>query len=162
MPELSAETRNRMRQVTEGVSTYSDKIRALDKAGYARADIARFLEKRYQHVRNVLEADARKAASALASTSEENSTPSAAPGRQRLWTKLGEGGRVLIPAEMRKALGLSEGDDLQLSLEADRLVLLPRDTVVRDIQARFAHLRDPDRSVVDEFLAERRAMWGED
>ena len=37
--------------------------RALDAAGYARADIARFLGKRYQHVRNVLEGDAQAALS---------------------------------------------------------------------------------------------------
>ena len=33
--------------------TYSEKIRALDAAGYMHADIAKFLGKRYQHVRNV-------------------------------------------------------------------------------------------------------------
>ena len=37
--------------------TVSDKIRALDAAGHPRAEIARVLGKRYQHVRNVLEAD---------------------------------------------------------------------------------------------------------
>jgi len=35
----------------------SDAIRRLDTWGYARADIARILGKRYQHVRNVLEGD---------------------------------------------------------------------------------------------------------
>ncbi len=39
-------------------ATVADKIRALAGAGVARADIARFLGKRYQHVRNVLEGDA--------------------------------------------------------------------------------------------------------
>ena len=39
-------------------ATVADKIRALAGAGVARADIARFLGKRYQHVRNVLEDDA--------------------------------------------------------------------------------------------------------
>ena len=37
--------------------TISGKIRALDKAGFTRADISRILNKRYQHVRNVLEQD---------------------------------------------------------------------------------------------------------
>ena len=35
----------------------SDKIRALNELGMPRAEIARLLGKRYQHVRNVLEAD---------------------------------------------------------------------------------------------------------
>lgn len=39
----------------------SDKIRELNDMGVARAEIARLLGKRYQHVRNVLTGDARKA-----------------------------------------------------------------------------------------------------
>lgn len=35
-------------------STVSGKIRYLDSIGYSRAEIARKLNKRYQHVRNVL------------------------------------------------------------------------------------------------------------
>lgn len=35
-------------------STTSAKIRKLDSLGYSRGDIAKFLNKRYQHVRNVL------------------------------------------------------------------------------------------------------------
>src|ERR1700753_1713892 len=42
-------------------TTVADKIRALAAAGVPRADIARFLGKRYQHVRNVLEGDAQSA-----------------------------------------------------------------------------------------------------
>jgi hypothetical protein len=40
--------------VTAGLPTKSDKIRALAKAGYARAEIAVLLSVRYQHVRKVL------------------------------------------------------------------------------------------------------------
>lgn len=40
--------------VVSGLKTKSDKIRQLAKAGYARAEIARLLGIRYQHVRNVL------------------------------------------------------------------------------------------------------------
>lgn len=40
--------------VTTGLATKSDKIRALAKAGYARAEIAALLGIRYQHVRKVL------------------------------------------------------------------------------------------------------------
>lgn len=39
----------------------SDKIRELNRMGISRAQIARLLNKRYQHVRNVLVADERKA-----------------------------------------------------------------------------------------------------
>lgn len=40
--------------LTSNLSTKSDKIRTLADAGYSRSDIAKFLEIRYQHVRNVL------------------------------------------------------------------------------------------------------------
>lgn len=41
-------------KVVEGLPTKSAKIRALDDAGYERTEIAKFLDIRYQHVRNVL------------------------------------------------------------------------------------------------------------
>ena len=46
-----------LRRLVDAQASVSDKIRALDRAGLKRAEIARFLGKRYQHVRNVLEAD---------------------------------------------------------------------------------------------------------
>lgn len=52
--------RTEMASAVEGLETKSDKIRALNKAGYARARIAEFLGIRYQHVRNVLVQDAMK------------------------------------------------------------------------------------------------------
>jgi hypothetical protein len=51
-------TETEMEQATAGMKTKSDKIRRLDQMGVSRADIARFLGIRYQHVRNVLIAPA--------------------------------------------------------------------------------------------------------
>jgi hypothetical protein len=48
-----------MEDLTEGLSTKADKMRQLERHGYARADIARFLGVRYQQVRNTLEGDKR-------------------------------------------------------------------------------------------------------
>lgn len=42
-----------MSSVIDGLDTTADKIRALLREGYLRADIARFLDVRYQHVRGV-------------------------------------------------------------------------------------------------------------
>jgi hypothetical protein len=53
-----AEDADRLGAIAARHTTVADKIRALSAAGVARADIARFLGKRYQHVRNVLEGDA--------------------------------------------------------------------------------------------------------
>lgn len=41
-------------EIIHGLQTTADKIRALANAGYDRVEIAKFLDIRYQHVRNVL------------------------------------------------------------------------------------------------------------
>lgn len=43
-----------MGSIVSGLKTKSDKIRTLADAGYSRTEIARYLDIRYQHVRNVL------------------------------------------------------------------------------------------------------------
>lgn len=57
-PTLKAETQKEL----DKIETVSGKIRYLNKAGLSRADIARVLGKRYQHVRNVLVEDERSKA----------------------------------------------------------------------------------------------------
>lgn len=54
-------------EIVDGLTTKADKIRALDAAGIARADIARFLDIRYQHVHNTLNKGAPKAGGAISS-----------------------------------------------------------------------------------------------
>ena len=46
-----------MERAVAGLTTKSDKIRALYREGYSRSEIRRFLGIRYQHVRNVLVRD---------------------------------------------------------------------------------------------------------
>jgi hypothetical protein len=50
---------SRMADLTDGFTTKADKMRVLERAGYTRGDIARFLGVRYQQVRNTLEGDKR-------------------------------------------------------------------------------------------------------
>lgn len=69
---------------------------------------------------------------------------------------MGQQGRLVIPAEIRAALGLAPGDRLHLSVSGDRLVLeRPQDAVtqLRRLGAAVA----PGRSLVEELLADRRA-----
>lgn len=49
----------KMMEITQPYRTKADKMRVLERAGVARADIARFLGVRYQQVRNTLEGDKR-------------------------------------------------------------------------------------------------------
>lgn len=69
---------------------------------------------------------------------------------------LGQQGRLVIPAEIRSALGLAPGDRLHLHVTGTQLVLeRPADAVaaLRRLGASVSR----ERSLVDELLAERRA-----
>ena len=68
---------------------------------------------------------------------------------------LGEQGRFVVPAEMRRALELRPGDQLVLRAEDDRLVIEKVETVEKRLLARFANI-PPGVSLADELIAERR------
>lgn len=68
---------------------------------------------------------------------------------------LGKQGRLVIPAEVRAALGLTPGDRLHLHLSGRRLVLERPQDAVAELRGLGANL-PRDRSLVDELLAERR------
>lgn len=69
---------------------------------------------------------------------------------------LGQQGRLVIPAAVRAALGLTAGDRLHLQLVGARMVLeRPRDAA--DELRGLAAAVPETRSLVDELLAERRA-----
>jgi len=69
---------------------------------------------------------------------------------------LGKQGRLVIPAEVRTALGLAAGDRLHLSLSGGRLVLERPEDAVQELRGLGAGV-PAARSLVDELLAERRA-----
>src|SRR5271165_6799392 len=121
-----------MRQLTAGIASKSEKMRVLGKAGYERADIARFLGTSYQFVRNVLikEQERQSKREGGTSTSDE-ATANLAPVRLRL----GPDGRVVIPAPFREALGLSEGDVIIASIDNGGVCLLTIEAAVRRAQA---------------------------
>lgn len=68
---------------------------------------------------------------------------------------LGRQGRLVIPAALRRSLGLAEGDTLMARQEQGRLVLEKPETIRQRLQSRFARV-PADRRLVDELLAERR------
>lgn len=77
-------------------------------------------------------------------------------------TKLTEGGRVVIPAEFRRALGVQVGDELILRLENGELRLLTLDRAIAQAQEAVRKYVLAGRSLVDELLAERRAEAARD
>ena len=71
-------------------------------------------------------------------------------------TKVSAGGRVVIPAEYRKALGIKPGDELLVSMVDGRLQLWTKEQSRKWAQD-FVCSRVPrDRSLVDELIRERR------
>ena len=68
-------------------------------------------------------------------------------------------GRILIPAQVRRALGLSAGSTLLLSVEDGRVVMESRGQLVARMRREIAESwqGDPQTSVVEELLADRRA-----
>jgi antitoxin PrlF len=68
---------------------------------------------------------------------------------------LGQQGRLVIPAEVRVALGLAPGDQLHLHVAGSRLVLERPQDAVDELRA-LAKDVSKSRSLVDELLAERR------
>lgn len=72
-------------------------------------------------------------------------------------TKLTNGNRIIIPAAIRKSLGLTVGDAITLVLQNNGEVrLLTQTEAVRQAQALVRQNVSADRSLVEELLAERR------
>ncbi len=72
-------------------------------------------------------------------------------------TTVGSGGRIVIPAAMRKALGVDAGDEVLLFLEDGEVRISTRVGNIEKIRA-TVRARIPDSvNVVDEFLKEKYA-----
>ena len=71
-------------------------------------------------------------------------------------TKLSEGRRVAIPAELCHRYGIEPGDAVVLEPSESGIVLRPLHTVIRDVQAYFADIAPPGVSLSEELLRERR------
>jgi AbrB family looped-hinge helix DNA binding protein len=68
---------------------------------------------------------------------------------------LGRQGRLVIPASLRRSLGLEEGDRLVARQDANRLVIEKPEQIKQRLKARFAQV-PAERSLVDELISERR------
>lgn len=67
--------------------------------------------------------------------------------------RLGKQGRLVVPASLRKVLGLELGDELVARAEDGRLIFEPKAAVVARLRARFKGI---EGSLADELIAERR------
>jgi antitoxin component of MazEF toxin-antitoxin module len=160
MPEVSDLDRRHMDDLTAGAGSKSDKIRCLRAAGYERGDIARYLGIRYQFVYNVDTAPLPKAKQVppreVTPVRQETSEPGE-PTPMWLWAAVGRGGVVQLPAEFLKAMGVAEGDQVQLALDGGVVRVLSRAVAIRELQDQVRRYVPEGVSLVDELLAERRA-----
>jgi len=70
--------------------------------------------------------------------------------------RINENGRIVIPAVIRKAMGLKLGDSVVLSLEDGVLRVEPQRARVRRVQERLGKLIPADRVLSEELIAEGR------
>ena len=77
--------------------------------------------------------------------------------------KLIKGGKIVIPAELRREFGFKDGDTLVLEREGNGLVIKTYEQVIREVQATVKKMIGPyEGSIVDEFIAEKWAEAAEE
>ena len=69
--------------------------------------------------------------------------------------RFGPDGRVLVPVELRRALGVTPGEPLVARVLDRQLVIERREDALRRVQGRFANAQ-VGVSLADELLADRR------
>ena len=159
-------------QVAASNATVSDKIRALNAAGYPRAEIAKLLNKRYQHVRNVLEGDKLQSGKRPAGgeegamgVAESASRYQAASfpdveersgGAYRLTVRAD--GSVVLPPAVRDAFEVDLPGVVMARLEGDEFRIISTATAWRRIDELMAPYKWKGGPMAsDELIAERRA-----
>lgn len=164
---------DRLAQIVQPYATVSDRIRALDAAGVARADIARFLGKRYQHVRNVLEADQQKGGYVLGHADlsgvqgvEDGGAAFDGPmndprfiearggGAYRL--KVRPDGSVVLPREVRDAFNTDRDKMVLGFLEGDEFKLVSGETAMRQVRERVRRYIPEGTMASESLIADRR------
>ncbi|MFZ0306049.1 MAG: AbrB/MazE/SpoVT family DNA-binding domain-containing protein [Terracidiphilus sp.] len=70
--------------------------------------------------------------------------------------QVGEKGRIVIPAEMREALGIKPGDSVDISVKDYEVRISTREARLKQAQERIRKLIPPGVSLADELIAERR------
>jgi AbrB family transcriptional regulator, stage V sporulation protein T len=69
--------------------------------------------------------------------------------------KLIKGGKIVIPAELRREFGFEEGDTIVLEREGNKLVMKTYQQVLSEIQTKVKSLiKHP--FTVDDYIAEKR------
>ena len=71
--------------------------------------------------------------------------------------KLVSGGRLQLPADLRRALSLADGDTVLMQVVGGELHVRPLHGAVARVQARLRQFVPADTSLSDDLIADRRA-----
>jgi AbrB family looped-hinge helix DNA binding protein len=75
----------------------------------------------------------------------------------RTTIRVADGGRIVIPAEVRERLGMEVGADLILTVEKDHATLMNAKAARRKARERVRRYIAPSVSLSKELMAERKA-----
>jgi hypothetical protein len=159
-----------IQRLADAQASVSDKIRALDRAGLNRAEIARFLSKRYQHVRNVLEADKLKGQGNPNPTSyhpvgtqqpQLGVNDSGGSGESRAPTAFfrltaERDGSLVLPRHVLEAFGAAPGEVLIGVAQPGEIALRTAAASLGRAQELVRALIPGDDSLADSLVADRR------
>jgi bifunctional DNA-binding transcriptional regulator/antitoxin component of YhaV-PrlF toxin-antitoxin module len=71
--------------------------------------------------------------------------------------KIVSGGRLIVPAEYRRLMGLTDGDTVVMELDGDEMRIRPLRSALRRVQERLRPYIPEGVSLSDELIADRRA-----
>jgi bifunctional DNA-binding transcriptional regulator/antitoxin component of YhaV-PrlF toxin-antitoxin module len=74
----------------------------------------------------------------------------------RATLRVAEGGRIVIPLEVRRRLGLDVGADLVMTVEDDRATIMNAKAARRRARQRVRQYVEPGASLSEDLLAERK------
>jgi AbrB family looped-hinge helix DNA binding protein len=75
---------------------------------------------------------------------------------EKMRVRVGSNGRLVIPSEFRKAMGISEGDELLVRFVEGEMHISTMDTAIRHAQALVRQYVPREARLVDELIQERR------
>ncbi len=149
--------RQRLDEIVQGLSTKSDKIRALGRQGIPTKEIAKYLDIRYQHARNVLvDSGLHSPRTGEVQRSENVAGDDVQGDNSPVWVEVDSQGRVQLPSHLREAAGVSTGATVHIRVSGDAIEILSQRAALKrahDIVRKFV---PPGVSLVDDLIAERR------
>jgi hypothetical protein len=163
---------SRLEAIARPHATVADKIRALAAARVPRADIARFLGKRYQHVRNVLEGDSQSSSGGYVlgradlGGLQEQPAPYRAAGEDSdidrrspgvFWLRLRPDGSLPLPPEVAEALDAAPGRRVFARLKDGRLEIISADRALEEASELVCRLIPASVDLAESLIADRRA-----